>query len=206
MINRFNYQRFILSCAPLVLLPFILGARSCENDINLGVDHGTAGSSGAGIGAKGGSGAGGRSSKGTGSSRAGAGGTDRSDGTTLTLCDISKCGSTRGMPDLRCRDGNRVSVCAPISSGRCDWIMVGCPTPPEDPCHGCDRNEYCQVPACGRNDAEGKCVAIPSYCQIPSPGLAFDPYCGCDGWTYETDCRALLQGVLIDHKGECTYP
>ena len=65
----------------------------------------------------------------------------------------------------------------------------------------CNDDEYCDYPSnsCGDNEQSGRCDPKPIRCTGNR-----DPVCGCDGQTYETACKAHINGVDIASEGECS--
>lgn len=69
----------------------------------------------------------------------------------------------------------------------------------------CNAGEFCDFPfgTCGVG-AQGVCTRIPD-----SPCICTDevnPFCGCDGQTYNNSCAALCSGVPLLHAGPCVCP
>lgn len=65
----------------------------------------------------------------------------------------------------------------------------------------CAKEQFCRFAddaACGYTDASGLCVPRPSECP---PGR--QPYCGCDGETYSSQCAAWMDGVSTVGQGPC---
>ncbi len=61
----------------------------------------------------------------------------------------------------------------------------------------CNATSFCKfiIGACG---GIGQCKTIPEECP-----LFYDPFCGCDGITYDNSCIAEANRMSIKHKGEC---
>jgi hypothetical protein len=65
---------------------------------------------------------------------------------------------------------------------------------------------------CHVADNMGECVERPDSCWTcpeNSSDVCYEilaPVCGCDGNTYDNSCRALMEGVSIDHFGSCQPP
>ena len=60
----------------------------------------------------------------------------------------------------------------------------------------CDDDEYCRFDTCDQES--GLCEPRPAAC----PDV-WDPVCGCDEITYSSACNAAMEGINIDHTGEC---
>lgn len=77
-----------------------------------------------------------------------------------------------------------------------------CRPPSENECKSnsdCGEGEWCDFPrgGCG-DDRTGRCRNRPIGCpENPSP------ICGCDGNTYLNECKAKLEGVDLQFRGEC---
>ena len=65
----------------------------------------------------------------------------------------------------------------------------------------CPVGSFCSyVPGdlCGRADAAGHCLEIPTVCSD-----IYTPVCGCDGNTYANACSAAAASVGVDFEGRC---
>eukprot|EP01090_Pellita_catalonica_P005541 TRINITY_DN1561_c0_g1_i4.p1 TRINITY_DN1561_c0_g1~~TRINITY_DN1561_c0_g1_i4.p1 ORF type:complete len:793 (-),score=100.42 TRINITY_DN1561_c0_g1_i4:103-2481(-) len=66
-------------------------------------------------------------------------------------------------------------------------------------------NEKCSL-FCSKNQCSGvgTCQKKPDVCpQTIDTEFAPDPFCGCDGNTYQNQCYAAAAGVNVEHPGEC---
>jgi hypothetical protein len=64
----------------------------------------------------------------------------------------------------------------------------------------CDRGLACQLPEneCDTADLAGTCVVMPEACPQTGPQV-----CGCDGLTYDNQCRLLEAGMRPVTQGAC---
>jgi hypothetical protein len=76
--------------------------------------------------------------------------------------------------------------------GKCDGGNFDCKTNAF-----CGGGLFCKK-AEGDCDGIGRCENVPAGCDD-----VFDPVCGCDGITYQNECRAHAAGVNVLGKGPC---
>lgn len=68
----------------------------------------------------------------------------------------------------------------------------------------CKDNEFCMFAngTCESNpDNKGECTIKPEMC-----GAVYEPVCGCNGYTYGSECIAFAVGVSIQAAGACEDP
>ena len=67
----------------------------------------------------------------------------------------------------------------------------------------CGPKEMCELPPghCEDRDAKGVCLERPEVC-----AEVILEVCGCDGTTYENDCRRIARGVAKRDDGACVPP
>jgi hypothetical protein len=70
--------------------------------------------------------------------------------------------------------------------------------PCEDNSH-CSIEEFCEKKP-GDCRGMGICKEKPVACPLY---FRYDPVCGCNGKTYESECAAAMEGVSVLYKGEC---
>ena len=135
------------------------------------------------------------------------------------------CGPSGACDMMGCADATSSGVCvkAPKVCSRlwapvcgCDGIEYGnaclanaagvSVSPSEDcvsmPCgrggRSCTPLEYCDLgEGCGAFDRQ-RCVERPSICSDVE-----ETVCGCDGRSYYNACFAQMNGITVDHEGEC---
>lgn len=66
---------------------------------------------------------------------------------------------------------------------------------------GCPSEQYCRFGSgrCGGSaQAPGVCTQLPTDCRRDSRSV-----CGCNGRTYANECSAAMDGVSVQHSGDC---
>jgi hypothetical protein len=154
-------------------------------------------------------------------------------GLVTGLGGTTGCGSgTVGDPDLGSRDDRRTPADGPLGEGdgslpdadaSGDDLRVSDAVSPPDrrptdgaPADGgpgpdgavvCTRATAIDCPAGTTCDIDGCEASAPGLCLPPpdkaSCGEAGGPVCGCDGYSYPSDCARLRAGVARESRGEC---
>jgi hypothetical protein len=63
----------------------------------------------------------------------------------------------------------------------------------------CGKGDFCQKTR-GDCDGTGTCTVRPDVCPLY---FVYDPVCGCDGKTYDSECAAAMEGVSVHRRGRC---
>jgi hypothetical protein len=112
------------------------------------------------------------------------------------MCDGTSSGLVCG-----CDGKTYPSRCDAESAGISVWVTGGCPCNAPFGSVTCADGEYCDfgmVGACLSANASGTCKPKPTSC----PGVQ-SIVCGCDGKTYDNECKAGEAGASIAFAGSC---
>ena len=66
----------------------------------------------------------------------------------------------------------------------------------------CGKGSYC-AKVRGDCNGSGKCEIRPDACPLY---FVYDPVCGCDGKTYDSECAVAVEGLSVLHRGRCETP
>ncbi len=201
-------RRTLLSA--LLVVPFMLGNRSCEGKSQSSQPEGEEGSLDDGS----------RGDERTEIARVDAdasttNATEHDAGMSgkLPTCEAIDCGALPSAPS--CTNGDAAfPSCVLNNEGGCVWKFScgGVDGPDAESgsgefCGGllgvqCKAAHYCNFgSSCGASDQGGKCAKITESCS-----LEYNPVCGCDDKTYGNACAAASASVSVVRLGECGEP